>query len=82
MTLQALSLMSRYFERVDASKALDVLPASTPLRSLLPFFESAIRQNSEFRKNLQITKALHKAEHITVQPNTSNPPPITSATPH
>ena len=38
MTLQALSLMSKYFERVDASRALDVLPSSTPLRcmSLLP----------------------------------------------
>jgi len=66
MTLQALSLMSKYFERVDAAKALDVLPPSTSLRSLLPFFESAIRQNSEVRKSLQISKALLKADHVKI----------------
>jgi hypothetical protein len=39
--------MSRYFERVDASKALDVLPADTTLSSLMPFFQSAIRQKKK-----------------------------------
>ena len=54
MTMQALSLMSRHFERVEAPRALEVLPPSTPLKSLLPFFESAMRQNSELRKTLQV----------------------------
>jgi hypothetical protein len=66
MTMQALSLMSRYFERLDPAKALDVLPANTSLRSLQPFFESAFRTNSETSKSLQISKALIKADHVQV----------------
>ena len=53
-------------ERVDAARALEVLPGSTPLRSLLPFFESSLQKTSEMRKNLQISKALHKADHVKV----------------
>ena len=34
--------MSKYFERLDPAKALDILPPNTPLRSLQPFFESAV----------------------------------------
>uniref|UniRef100_A0A7S1GX58 Vacuolar sorting protein 39/Transforming growth factor beta receptor-associated zinc finger domain-containing protein n=1 Tax=Hemiselmis andersenii TaxID=464988 RepID=A0A7S1GX58_HEMAN len=66
MTMQALSLMSKHFERLDPAKALDILPPTTPLRSLQPFFESAFRRHCELSKAQQISKALVKADHVAV----------------
>jgi len=66
MTNQAISTMSKYFSRLDPAKALDVLPPETSLRSLHNFFESAVRQHSEHRNNLDITKALLRADHLKV----------------
>jgi Vam6/Vps39-like protein vacuolar protein sorting-associated protein 39 len=58
--------MSKHFSRLDAARALDELPPETPLQALHKFFESAVWQQSEHRNNLDITKALLRADHLKV----------------
>jgi tetratricopeptide (TPR) repeat protein len=67
----ALELLNRRGDRMNASAALKLLPESVSLSKILPFYERVSAQYSEIFRNAQIRKSLRKAEHLDVQVNCS-----------
>ena len=64
MLAAALQLLSRRAERVDGCRALALLPATLPLRRLLPFFEGALLGAREARRGLALQRALRRRENL------------------
>jgi hypothetical protein len=67
MIQPALHLLNRYYTRINAAKALDLLPPEIALEQLLPFLEAVIRDNTKNRRNNQVVKNLLKTESLQVR---------------
>jgi hypothetical protein len=66
MLQPALALLNKYYQFIDIPRALDLLPANTPISQLFPVFEAALRNNSKNRRNNQVVKNLLKSENLQV----------------
>jgi len=67
MLQPALAVLIKHYKRIDTPKALDLMPADTPVRDLEPFFEAVLRENSQQRRHNQIVKNLLKTENLQVR---------------
>jgi len=63
----ALSLLSKYFDRIPPVSALESLPPSTPLQALQPYFEKLLCHTVHQQRDEQITKQLLRAENLAVK---------------
>lgn len=63
----ALSLLSKYFDRIPPVAALESLPPSTPLQALQPYFEKLLCHTVHQQRDEQITKQLLRAENLAVK---------------
>ncbi|KAF1804913.1 CNH domain-containing protein [Mucor lusitanicus] len=63
----ALDLLAHHGSHIDASQVLAILPASTRLFGLFPFFEKYIRETNKNRNMDLVVKNLLKAEQIQVE---------------
>jgi hypothetical protein len=63
----ALDLLAHHGSHIDASEVLSILPTSTRLQGLFPFFEKYIRETNKNRNMDLIVKNLLKAEQIQVR---------------
>lgn len=50
----ALSLLTKHVDRIKAVEALELLPKSTPIKSVLPFFRAVLSQSCESRHESQV----------------------------
>lgn len=62
----ALDLLAHHGSHIDASQVLAILPSSTRLFGLFPFFEKYIRETNKNRNMDLVVKNLLKAEQIQV----------------
>lgn len=62
----ALDLLAHHGSHIDASQVLAILPPSTRLFGLFPFFEKYIRETNKNRNMDLVVKNLLKAEQIQV----------------
>ncbi|KAI8342574.1 vacuolar sorting protein 39 domain 2-domain-containing protein [Chlamydoabsidia padenii] len=67
----ALDLLAHHGSHVDASEVLAILPLSTPLQGLFPFFEKYIRESNRNRNKNRVVKNLLKAEQFQVEEQVS-----------
>jgi hypothetical protein len=63
----ALDLLAHHGSRINASHVLSILPLTTPLCGLFPFFEKYIRQSIRNRNKDTVVKNLLKAEQFQVE---------------
>ncbi|KAL7310879.1 Vacuolar morphogenesis protein 6 [Mucor circinelloides] len=63
----ALDLLAHHGSHIDASQVLAILPSSTRLFGLFPFFEKYIRETNKNRNMDLVVKNLLKAEQIQVE---------------
>ncbi|KAI8335046.1 vacuolar sorting protein 39 domain 2-domain-containing protein [Chlamydoabsidia padenii] len=63
----ALDLLSHHGSNIDASQVLAILPLTTPLDGLFPFFEKYIRQSIGNRNKDRVVRNLLKAEQCQVE---------------
>jgi Vam6/Vps39-like protein vacuolar protein sorting-associated protein 39 len=63
----ALALLNKYYKRIDAPKALELLPPNTSVHKLYPFFEAMLRDRTEVRHNNQVQKNLLKSETLQIK---------------
>lgn len=62
----ALDLLAHHGSHINASEVLAILPLSTGLHGLFPFFEKYIRETNKKRNMDMIVRNLLKAEQIQV----------------
>ncbi|OBZ90217.1 Vam6/Vps39-like protein [Choanephora cucurbitarum] len=67
LTEPALDLLAHHGSHIDASQVLAILPTSTKLYGLFPFFEKYIRESNKNRNMNMVVKNLLKAEQIQVE---------------
>ncbi|KAI8067712.1 vacuolar sorting protein 39 domain 2-domain-containing protein [Gilbertella persicaria] len=67
LTEPALDLLAHHGSHIDASQVLAIMPTSTKLFGLFPFFEKYIRESNKNRNMDLIVKNLLKAEQIQVE---------------
>jgi hypothetical protein len=67
MTEQALEIMSRHISKIDAVKALALLPVDTSLSLLVPFFSAEIQHSLALRRNNEVIRALCKSENLRIK---------------
>ncbi|KAI8331468.1 CNH domain-containing protein [Blakeslea trispora] len=67
LTEPALDLLAHHGSHIDASQVLAILPTSTKLYGLFPFFEKYIRESNKNRNMNMVVKNLLKAEEIQVE---------------
>jgi hypothetical protein len=53
----ALALLNRYHDKIDAPRALELLPPQTPVARLLPFLEALFREKANARREARIEKS-------------------------
>ncbi|CAN0429805.1 unnamed protein product, partial [Hapterophycus canaliculatus] len=51
---EAVSLLKRYFSRVDPVKAMALLPPEVPVSKVMPFLSSAVRHAEARRRDNQV----------------------------
>jgi len=54
MVAPALSVMSRHYDKIDAAQALDMIPGSTGVQELVPFFSAVLARNEQLRRSNQV----------------------------
>ncbi|ORZ15111.1 vacuolar sorting protein 39 domain 2-domain-containing protein [Absidia repens] len=67
----ALDLLAHHGSHVNASEVLAILPLTTPLQGLFPFFEKYIRESNRNRNKNRVVKNLLKAEQFQVEEQVS-----------
>ena len=60
----SLRLLSRYGDRIDPNQVLHLLPASTPLLKLLPFFAKFLSSTAQQHHQLELQRSLIKAYEV------------------
>ena len=63
----AKDLLQRHFQRINAGKALELMPDDTSIAELYSFFENVLRDSMETRRNDQVIRNLLKAENLQVR---------------
>ena len=63
----ALSLLSKYFDRISPVAALESLPPETPLQALWPYFAKLLCHNNHLYRDQQIIKQLLKVEFFAMK---------------
>eukprot|EP00897_Mesotaenium_endlicherianum_P007921 jgi/Mesen1/7157/ME000037S06517 len=67
MVADAMVLLAKRWDRVDAAEALKLVPPQTDVRSVLAFLEPVMRRSSEARRNAAVVKNLRRAENLQVR---------------
>jgi hypothetical protein len=62
----ALRVLARYWDRIDGSKALRLLPMNVDLQRLIPFLGPLLRRISEGKRNAAVVKSLRRSENLQV----------------
>jgi Vam6/Vps39-like protein vacuolar protein sorting-associated protein 39 len=63
----ALSLLQQHYDRIDAARALDLLPGDTPIFEIMPFFKAVLGHNQKLRRGNQVIKHLRRSENLQVR---------------
>ena len=63
----AMEVLNTYSGRIDIPSALELLPVTTSLADLLPFFESVLKENSQKYRSSLILRNVLKSEHLAVR---------------
>ena len=63
----ALKLLNEHYQRINISQALDLLPPSTKLSALMPFFTRVLSETARQRRDSQIVRALLRSEGLRVR---------------
>ncbi|CAM9493957.1 unnamed protein product [Scytosiphon promiscuus] len=64
---EAVSLLERYFCRVDPVKAMALLPPEVPVCKVVPFLSSAVRHAEARRRDNQVMHQLCRADYVNVK---------------
>jgi hypothetical protein len=48
---RAMYILNKYYRQIDAPKALDLLPASSPIQQLAPFFKNVVLERTNSRRD-------------------------------
>ncbi len=67
MLKAAIALLNREFYRIDTPKALELIPPSTPISELRPFFEAALRNNTQVQRDNKIRRNLLRSQNLQVR---------------
>eukprot|EP01116_Phalansterium_solitarium_P000135 TRINITY_DN10090_c0_g1_i1.p1 TRINITY_DN10090_c0_g1~~TRINITY_DN10090_c0_g1_i1.p1 ORF type:complete len:892 (-),score=174.91 TRINITY_DN10090_c0_g1_i1:69-2744(-) len=67
MVSPALALLNKHYKRINIPKALELFPASVPLKDLYPVLECVLQDNTQARRNGQVLKNLLKSENLQIQ---------------
>ncbi|PRP83726.1 hypothetical protein PROFUN_09058 [Planoprotostelium fungivorum] len=59
----ALELLNKHYKRMNVTKALELLPPTTPIRQLYPVLEAVVRDSTTEKRNDQVVKNLLKSEN-------------------
>jgi len=63
----ALAILNKHYTKIDAPKALELLPDSCPIQLLAPFFENVIKDRAKNKRDKQVMHSLFKLENLQVQ---------------
>jgi len=63
----ALGLLTKYYDKIDAGQALQLLPTDIDVKKVYPFVESVLRRHTQVLHDNQIRKNLLKSEQLQVQ---------------
>ncbi|XP_024386372.1 vacuolar sorting protein 39 [Physcomitrium patens] len=67
MLEEALTLLSKRWERMDCAQALRMLPSDTTLQKLITFLEPLLCKSSEAHRNGSVIKNLRRSESLQVR---------------
>lgn len=62
----ALRLLSEHYQHINITEALGLLPTTTQLSALMPFFERVLSESARQRRDGQIVRALLRSESLRV----------------
>jgi len=62
----ALKLLSEHYQHINISEALNLLPPTTKLSALMPFFTRVLSESARQRRDGQIVRALLRSESLRV----------------
>eukprot|EP00808_Paulinella_micropora_P030623 g72584.t1 len=63
----AFQLLAKYPDRIPSSEALRILPETTSIRKLMPYFTAVLADARHRRRHSQVIKHLLKAEYLQVK---------------
>ena len=66
MLAPALRLLSEHYQHINITEALGLLPTTTQLSALMPFFERVLSESARQRRDGQIVRALLRSESLRV----------------
>lgn len=61
---RALGLLCLYGARISPLEVLEAIPGATPIASLLPYFQSSLKEFSHRKREAEVTKSLSKANQL------------------
>lgn len=63
----SIKLLTKYYNNIDSTKALQLLPADVPLSQVSKFLSAVLCKNKHILRNNQVVKQLLKAENLQVK---------------
>eukprot|EP00042_Codosiga_hollandica_P055770 m.788291 g.788291 ORF g.788291 m.788291 type:complete len:902 (-) comp59192_c1_seq12:2409-5114(-) len=63
----ALKILHQYHSKIDASRAIQLLPTSLKIAELQGFLTAVLGERSRTKRNFQMLRSLHKTERFQVQ---------------
>ena len=63
----ALQLLNKHFDKINAAKALNLLPSDIPIYEMFEYFEAVLRHLSEKKRNNQVISQLLRSENLQVR---------------
>lgn len=63
----SIKLLTKYYNNIDSTKALELLPRDVPLAQVAKFLSAVLCKNKHILRNNQVVKQLLKAENLQVK---------------
>lgn len=72
MLKPALQLLNKHYSKINAAKALNLLPSDLPIFQMYEYFEAVLRNLAEKKRNNQVISQLLRSENLQIREDMIN----------